>query len=562
MSKKVIILLLIIFSITGCSVNNKNDEIQKQEIKLEKKSGQLVVGDTYKIDLNGDGYTFKSSDPNIAVVDEKGNITAKDTGKVNITISSKNYYDANFELEIFSKVESVSINQKNISVEKGKEIELDYTINPPNSKINTSEWISQDSNIAEVVDNQLIAKKAGKTKITLIINGYVEDTINVEVHVNPVSISFEKDSLNMFVDDIKNLKVIIKPDDVTNKNVKYVSGNENIIKVSNTGIIKAISKGDTYVEAITVNNIKTKINIHVEPVVPEKISFETNILNINLGSKTKVETKIEPINSENKTIKYTSSNPNVVEIDKEGNLYPKKIGKSIISAQTYNGKTATMSVYVKNATYNKTAIFFGDSITYGERGTPSGYSWANYIGDHYDLKKTVNAGIRNWLISNYFNKRWIVEEVKNHKNEKYDYVIMHGGTNDIHNGASLGTFKTNDFSGKYNTKTFLGGLETYIYTVKTYWPNAKIGYIINYETPLSSENRIKLSAQYYTEMKKVLNKWGIKYIDLFSGSTDNGIKYNDLLKVDTKTYLPDGLHLNSEGYNLISPYIYNWMNSL
>ena len=63
-------------------------------------------------------------------------------------------------------------------------------------------------------------------------------------------------------------------------------------------------------------------------------------------------------------------------------------------------------------------------------------------------------------------------------------------------------------------------------------------------------------------MKKVLNKWEIKYIDLFSGSTDDGITYSSLLKVDTNTYLPDGLHLNREGYNIISPYIYKWMNTL
>ena len=63
-------------------------------------------------------------------------------------------------------------------------------------------------------------------------------------------------------------------------------------------------------------------------------------------------------------------------------------------------------------------------------------------------------------------------------------------------------------------------------------------------------------------MMKVLDKWQIKYIDLYSGSTLDGTKYSDLLKVDTQDYLIDDLHLNADGYELISQYIYEWMNTL
>ena len=217
---------------------------------------------------------------------------------------------------------------------------------------------------------------------------------------------------------------------------------------------------------------------------------------------------------------------------------------------------------VVNKTYNKTAIFFGDSITQGIKGTPKDYSWANYIGDHYDLKSATNAGKSGWYISNWKNSSWIVSNVKTYKNKKYDYVILHGGINDIHSNVTLGTYNAKDFSGNYDDKTLLGGLETYIYTVKKQWPNAKIGYIINYNTPLVYTSSNNKYAMYYTGMKNVLKKWNIKYIDLFAGSTPSGIKYDDLLKVNTKKYISDGLHLNGDGYKLISPYIYNWMNTL
>ena len=109
----------------------------------------------------------------------------------------------------------------------------------------------------------------------------------------------------------------------------------------------------------------------------------------------------------------------------------------------------------------------------------------------------------------------------------------------------------------------MGGLETCLYTIKKQWPKAKVGFIITYYTPLSKYGKTKdFYSKYYSAMKYVLNKWNIKYIDLFDGANPSGIKYSDLLKVNTKKYLPDGLHLNGEGYKLISPYIYNWMNTL
>lgn len=63
-------------------------------------------------------------------------------------------------------------------------------------------------------------------------------------------------------------------------------------------------------------------------------------------------------------------------------------------------------------------------------------------------------------------------------------------------------------------------------------------------------------------MRKVLKKWNIPYIDLFDGIASNGKSYSSILKFDTDTYLPDTLHLNDEGYKVISPYIYSWMQNL
>ena len=220
-----------------------------------------------------------------------------------------------------------------------------------------------------------------------------------------------------------------------------------------------------------------------------------------------------------------------------------------------------LSISVEENTYNKSAIFFGDSITYGYYSTPIGYGWANYIGENYSMT-TVNAGKSGWLVSNYFHKNWINSVIKSHSKKQYDYVILHGGTNDIRYKVPLGSYNIDDFSGIYNTETVIGGIETMIYTAKSLWPNAKIGFIINYQMPRVSTTRVKLANSYYSEIKKVFQKWNIKYLDLYFGNASNGQTFNDFLQVNTSTYLVDSVHLNLAGYKIISPEIYKWMNEL
>lgn len=210
--------------------------------------------------------------------------------------------------------------------------------------------------------------------------------------------------------------------------------------------------------------------------------------------------------------------------------------------------------------YGKRAIFIGDSITYGHSSTPKGYGWANFIYDNYDFNKVVNAGKSGWLISNYKDEKWLIDQIDKYKNDSFDYVILHGGFNDIAQGAPLGSYNKNDYSGKYDTSTFLGGLEYYIYLAKNTWKDAKIGYIINYKTPNFTRVSDEKFNKYYTSMREVLEKWNISYLDLYHDEF-----YNELLEVNTNRYIAggdDNIHLNREGYDILSPYIYEWISTL
>lgn len=230
----------------------------------------------------------------------------------------------------------------------------------------------------------------------------------------------------------------------------------------------------------------------------------------------------------------------------------------IINCKLDNKEVSYKIIYTV-VTKNKNIIFFGDSITYGF--LTKGYSWAEFIKDNYDFNTVTNAGISDYRVSTYDDKnKWLTDTIISHANEKYDYVIMQGGINDVLYNTPLGEISNSKSENDFDVNTFAGGFESYIYNAKKYFKDAKIGYIITYYTPNYTERGLKWSYDDYNKYimmtKEILDKWNIKYLDLFDE------EYSNILKVNTKTYLPDNLHLNYEGYKIIYPYIYDFIKNL
>lgn len=300
-----------------------------------------------------------------------------------------------------------------------------------------------------------------------------------------------------------------------------------------------------------------------------------------------IEKKEEVIEEIDDTVPSIVPNKDVLYIDKDNQFNPLdnisvvygftggntscdktviEIGENIITCIAEgNNKLSSSASYkvIMTNTYQKNAIFFGDSIVYGFMSTPVGYSWANYINDNYDLNVVTNAGITDYRVSTYDDaNKWLVSEVRSHYDDpyNYDFIILQGGINDIFYNTPIGSISGNRDINSFNINTFCGGLESYLYYVTNKWSNAKIGYIITYNTPKYRERGLSWSyadyKRYYDVTKEILDKWNIKYLDL---STE---EFNNLLRVEDRIYLPDYLHLNNEGYRIISPYIYNFMQTL
>ena len=232
-----------------------------------------------------------------------------------------------------------------------------------------------------------------------------------------------------------------------------------------------------------------------------------------------------------------------------------------------------LAVNEKSILYGKSVLFAGDSITNAVKDPKKPYyGWAGRIGttNNMDWK---NAGISSATISTALPTSYPENRVVNQleQGRAYDYVILHGGMNDSIAMTEIGEMCDSYNLEDFDISTFSGAMDELIYTAKQKYPNAIIGYIVNYATPNSTwggySNNNKV---YFDRAKEICKKWDIPYIDLYEGGIEEDGVYKsysyDILEVTSGKNMYDGLsteiHIGSRGYDIISPYIQKWMEEI
>ena len=211
----------------------------------------------------------------------------------------------------------------------------------------------------------------------------------------------------------------------------------------------------------------------------------------------------------------------------------------------------------ENPLYNKTALFCGDSISYGSGDSVGGRAWAGRIGESYHMI-VDNQSQSGWSVSTARGAR-ILDQMRMVKDHLYDYVILHGGVNDAWENADPGTVSDSFDVADFDISTYAGALEELFYYAYEYFPSAKIGYILNYATPLATDiGSLADMEPYYSVGIQVCKKWGIQYLDLYHDTYVS----DTLLEVSTTKYIADRVHPNAAGYDRLAPYIGAWMETM
>ena len=306
------------------------------------------------------------------------------TGKVNITLKSKNYnytsledinetiiisnlpageYEVVVEYmgdEIFSnatanekfniqKVETEIIpTNSTINLYVGEGSKVNYTLNPADAVGNVT-FMSNDTSVIKVNSTTGVIEACGKG-IAIITVAFIGDnyaaeskTIVVTVHLKETSVDIVGDDpLELHFNKEYTLNVTTTPNGL---DITYSSSNESVAIVEADGTIKAIAVGTAVITATFAGNSthdKASDSITVNVLYDASVSVNKTTLDLQVGDTFTIVATTDPAGL---NVTYVADNSGVVTVDENGKVTALKAGKAVITV-----KVGGDGVYAENST--------------------------------------------------------------------------------------------------------------------------------------------------------------------------------------------------------------------
>ena len=349
--------------VASCIVRVNSANRPVTDIKLNKTEMTLIRGEKSRLianitpsNANDKTITWESSNFDIVSV-YGGYICGKNVGTATIKATASNGQSVSCEITVKEKeaeVNKVILNKSAVQLKRGDEFTLTATVIPDTVKDKTITWTSSNTSVAEIKDGKITAKGVGTSIITATsVNNRKALCIVRVLPIYVESLSFDKNNAVMVPGDNMQLNVTFTPADSTNKSVTYISTDESIATVSNTGLVKAIKPGKVTIIARSYNYKEARCEVRVH-IPAKKVTLNKTELTLDIGKSEKLVATLDPANSTS-TIEWSSSNPSVAEV-KNGVVTAKKAGSANITVKTSNDKTATCKVKVKEKEVEVSAI--------------------------------------------------------------------------------------------------------------------------------------------------------------------------------------------------------------
>ena len=162
---------------------------------------------------------------------------------------------------------------------------------------------------------------------------------------DPKSVSLSRNRVTRGVGDAYQLKATVSPS-YAKTSYTWTSSNNKVVSVDKNGKITPKKPGTAVITVKTKNGKTARCNVTVRSA-PNSISLSRNKATRGAGDSYQLTATLPK--GTMGTYQWSSSNNKVVSVDKNGKINPIKAGKATITVKTYNGKTASCNVTVRNA---------------------------------------------------------------------------------------------------------------------------------------------------------------------------------------------------------------------
>ena len=308
---------------------------------------------------------WESADEAIAKVSTDGTIEGVGVGETTITATASNGQKVTCKVTVLPvELNSISITEQNIILNKGENETLTVTYNPENTtEDKTVTWESSNEDAVTVSkDGVITAVGAGNATITAKV-GDKTATTQVEVKVPLESISLNETEKQLNKGDNLQLTVTYNPEDTTaDKTVTWTSTDDTVATVDENGKVTALKAGTTYIKAKVEDK---EVSCKIDVVVPlTGIDLNKDVAEIVKGQTEKLTVTLVPEDTTyTGKVEWTSSDDTIATVDENGNVKGIKEGTVTITVKAVeNGNEIidTAEITVKEIPLNSITIDVAD----------------------------------------------------------------------------------------------------------------------------------------------------------------------------------------------------------
>lgn len=269
-----------------CNITVIEAIIDPVEITLDITEKTLTEGDEFTLtatlvpdDVTDKTITWISSDNSVATVAD-GVVKAVSAGEAVITARAVNGMDATCTVTVEARIidpTGISLDTTVKTLTEGDEFMLTATVAPDDATDKTVTWTSSNTDVATVADGLVRALSAGRATITAYTSNGFKATCNITVKAPDVlatSITLDRTTISGYPGDEFTLKATVLPDDATDKRVEWISSDNTIATVTQTGLVTIVAAGECTISAWTMDGTY----LHAECTVTANTSSIRSII--------------------------------------------------------------------------------------------------------------------------------------------------------------------------------------------------------------------------------------------------------------------------------------------
>ena len=301
-------------------------------------NNSLIIGLDVSTMTWGNGVKFTLED--LIVGEPKGDVailTNYFSGGYLEGISIVEATSAPFLIEIPGEIycQDIILKENNVSIDSETQYQIEVTTLP--EKVDSSKfiYISSDSTVANVNGRGLVTPlREGEVTIYVYspdFNVVEECNIVVTKKIPLEKIDINHSEIELNCGDSLQLKIKLYPSNTTEKYVSYASSNSDVASIDGNGLITAYQCGQTEV-TVEMNDVISSVLVTVINST-ESISFSDKFYITYIGDTScDWYPTVLPENSTNKTIIWSSSNPEIAYVDENNQLIRVSKGNATIRA--------------------------------------------------------------------------------------------------------------------------------------------------------------------------------------------------------------------------------------